>query len=93
MAFVANLFKDIAKSIPILLAKVGTILLFIFTFGLFSGYIIAAVGISPVFLLIPVISMIVMWYKLDEGAFVLILLTAIAVFFPEVLGRLFSMLL
>lgn len=85
MAFVANLFNGIIKAIPSLVAKIGTVLLLIFTIGLVAGYAIAIAGITPFIFLIPVAAMFVMWYRLDEGVLVLIILTALVLFFPEVL--------
>jgi uncharacterized protein YacL len=84
MGQVANFFSRIIKSIPVLLAKVGTIILLIFTAGLFTGYLIAVLHLSPILLAVPVISMFVMWYKLDEGVLVLLLLGTIVIFFPQV---------
>jgi len=90
MTWVANFFNNVLKSIPVLLAKVGTVLLFIFTAGLLGGYFVAIAGINPLIFLIPVVAMVVMWYKLDEGVLVLLLLTLVVVFFPEVVNSLFS---
>jgi hypothetical protein len=90
---VASFFNGIFKAIPVLLVKAGTVLLLIFTIGMFSGYFIATLGLSPLIFLIPVVAMIIMWYKLDEGVFFLILLTILILFFPEVLNGIFSMVI
>jgi len=42
--------------------------------------------------LIPVAAMLVMWYKLDEGALLLILVLLMALF-PDVLNTIFSAIL
>ncbi|MBN2067122.1 MAG: hypothetical protein JW744_01500 [Candidatus Diapherotrites archaeon] len=83
MAVVANFFGKVVKALPVLALKVGTILLLIFTLGLFSGYLVATMQVSPLVFLIPIVAMFVMWYKLDEGVLVLVFLTLLVVFFPE----------
>ena len=93
MAIVANFFGSVLKSIPVLLAKVGTILLLVFTFGMLAGYGIAALDISPIVFFIPVAAMLVMWYRLDEGVFVLLLLAVLFFLFPDLLNGFFSAIL
>ncbi len=90
---VASFFGSMAKAIPVLLLKAGAFLLLLFTLGLFAGYYIAWAGISPTIFLIPLIAMVVMWYKLDEGVFVLVLLTLLVVFFPEAFSSIIHFLL
>ena len=85
MTFVFNLFSQFVKAVPVLVKKIGTVLLLIFTVGLFSGYFISLFSIHPVVLLIPVVTMFVMWYHLDEGVAVLILLVLLVLFFPQVI--------
>jgi len=84
MTIVANIFNNILKSIPILIAKVGTILLLIFTVGMVAGYALATMNVTPFVFLIPVAAMFIMWYKLDEGVFALLILTVLVLFFPEI---------
>ncbi len=84
MTLVYNLMKNIAKGIPVLLAKIGTVFLFLFTIGMFAGYFFATMGYSYFILLVPFVSMAVMWQKLDEGAMVFVALMAIAFLFPEI---------
>ena len=93
MSYVEDFFSRIVKAIPVLVNKIGTVLLFIFTVGLFAGFFLATSSLSPLLLLIPVAAMIVMWYKLDEGFFVLLLLTILVVFFPEFIDGLISALI
>jgi hypothetical protein len=83
MAVVYRLMGGIVKGIPVLLAKVGTILLFVFTLGMLAGYFFAVMGYNQLILLVPIVSMVVMWQKLDEGALAFIALMAMAFFFPE----------
>lgn len=73
----------LAKGVPALLAKIGSVLLFIFTVGMLLGYFFAVQGYNYFVLLIPFVSIAVMWHKLDEGAFVFIVLMVIALLFPE----------
>ena len=90
---VASFFDKILKAIPAILTKIGTILLLIFTVGMIAGYTVFAMSLSPLLFLIPVAAMAVMWYRLDEGVILLILLALLVVFFPELFNNLFSILL
>ena len=85
MAFVAKFFGGIIKAIPVLWLKIGTVLVFLFTLGLAAGYMMAVLQITPLILLIPILSMFVMWYKLDEGVLLLLLLSMVVIFFPGIL--------
>jgi len=84
MSYVLDIASGMTKNLPVLLAKFGTVLLIIFTIGLFAGYFFATAGYNYFILLVPIASIVVMWQKLDEGALVLIALLAIAVLFPEI---------
>ena len=90
--FVANFFNNLVKAIPALVAKIGTILLLLFTVGLVVGYFVATAAITPFVFLIPVAAMFVMWYRLDEGVLVLVLLGLLVVLFPELVNDIFSSL-
>ena len=93
MTVVANFFNRLVKAIPVILLKIGTVLLLIFTVGMIAGYAIATMNVTPVIFLIPILAMLIMWYKLDEGAFVLILLTLLVIFFPDVVNSFVSAIL
>lgn len=93
MSHVENFFSRILKSIPVIATKIGTVLVFLFTIGLVGGYYIATTGTTPTLFLIPLAAMIIMWYKLDEGVFVLILLTILVLFFPEFVDGIISSIL
>jgi hypothetical protein len=84
MTVIYNLMRRVKKTIPALVAKIGTFFLLIFTAGMVSGYFLAVLGYSYFILLVPVAAMAVMWQKLDEGAIVFVVLMATAFFFPEV---------
>tara|TARA_Y100000310_G_scaffold334097_1_gene413028 strand:- start:7486 stop:7728 length:243 start_codon:yes stop_codon:yes gene_type:complete len=71
-------------TIPVLISKVGTFILFLFALGMIVGYFLAQAGYNYFILLVPVVAMAIMWYKLDEGTLVFIMLLAVAFFFPEV---------
>ena len=79
MGFVKEFIDGVKKAIPGIAAKIGTFLLFIFALGMFFGYFIVAQK-GAIYLLVPIISMAVMYYKLDEGTAVFLLLMALAVF-------------
>ncbi len=85
MSFVVDTGKGIVNAVPVIIAKIGTVLLFIFSMGLITGYMIAFYHISPLFLFIPFVAMIVMWKKLDEGVLALIILIILAAFFSDML--------
>ena len=89
---VASFFDKILKTIPILLAKVGTILMLIFTIGMVAGYLVFAMGLTPLIFIIPIAAMFVMWYRLDEGVLLLVLLALLVIFFPDLFNSLFSVI-
>lgn len=84
MGFVNDIITGAKKAIPALAAKVGTVLLFFITIGFFAGFFVAKLGYNWLVLLVPLISMAVMWKKLDEGFLVLILLIVIVWAVPEI---------
>lgn len=73
MGFIGSTIAGLKKAIPWLAAKVGTILLFFFTIGFFAGFFLARQGYNELILIVPIISMLVMWQKLDEGFLVFVL--------------------
>ena len=87
MGVIGNVITGIKKAIPALAAKIGTILLFFITVGFFAGYFVGRLGYNWLVLLVPLISMAVMWKKLDEGFLVLILLIVLVFMLPEVFMR------
>lgn len=93
MGVVAKFLNDLTKAIPVLITKVCTVLLLIFTLGMLLGFAIATANINPAVFLIPVAAMVVMWYKLDEGMLLLVILLLLIFLFPEVLNSLFSTIL
>ncbi|MCX6799240.1 MAG: hypothetical protein NTW59_04055 [Candidatus Diapherotrites archaeon] len=93
MGYVSNFVGGIIKAVPVVLAKIGTIILLIFTVGMFAGYLIASAGISPLLLLVPVIAMVVMWYKLDEGVLFMLLLAIAVLAFPSAVESLLQAIL
>ena len=84
MGIVFNLMKAIKNAIPVIMAKIASTLLFIFAVGMVFGYWLSTIGYASFVLLIPFIAIAVMWYKLDEGALVFIVLMGLALFFPEI---------
>lgn len=93
MSIVAKILNDLTKAIPILITKICTVLLLIFTVGMLAGFAIATANINPAVFLIPAAAMLVMWYKLDEGTLLLLVLVLLVVFFPEALNAIFSAIL
>jgi len=78
MSFINDFIDGAKKAIPAIAAKIGTFLLLIFALGMFFGYYIVAQK-GPIYLLVPLVSMVVMYYKLDEGFLVFAALMAIAI--------------
>ena len=85
MGIVFDFFVGLKRSLPILVHKVATFLLLLFTIGLFLGYLIAVLNISLYWLLIPFMAMIITWYKLDEGILFLIALILVAIYQPSLI--------
>ena len=83
MSRIANLGSGLINQIPLLFAKIGTVLLFILTIGMAAGYFFALSGYSYIILLVPIASMAVMWKKLDEGTLLFVVLLAVIFLFPE----------
>ncbi|MDP6670700.1 MAG: hypothetical protein QGI60_02700 [archaeon] len=83
MSRVANLGSGLINQIPLLFAKIGTVLLFILTIGMAARYFFALSGYSYIILLVPIASMAVMWKKLDEGTLLFVVLLALLFLFPE----------
>ena len=90
---VASFFDKVVKAIPIILTKIGTILMLIFVVGMIAGYLVFVMGLTPAIFLIPILAMFVMWYRLDEGVVLLILLALLVIVFPELFNDLFSFIL
>ncbi len=86
MGFVFDFLQGIAKAIPVLISKIVTVLLGLFTAGLFLGYWLSVAGVPAYYLLLPLGVMALMWYKLDEGFLALLLLVIAAIFYPNALG-------
>jgi len=83
MGLIYSIGHFITSSIPAILAKLGSVMLLVFAAGMFAGYWFAQTGYSTIVLFIPLISILVMWQKLDEGAITFIGLIAVALLFPR----------
>lgn len=86
MGVVFDLILKLAKAVPVLIQKIMTIMLLVFTLGLFIGYSMASAEQAMTVFLIPIVAMLVMWHKLDEGVLVLVLLLIAVFFYPNALG-------
>jgi len=87
MGFVGSAIEGTKKAIPWLAAKIGTVLLFFLTLGFFLGYWLSSQGYNEFVLVLPVIAMLVMWKKLDEGVLLLILFAIFVWIAPEIFMR------
>ena len=80
MSLVYNFFAGLGRLIPAALEKIGAVLLLAFGLGAIFGFVLGYGDKSWLWLFVPFISMIVMWYELDEGTLVFILLMLLAFF-------------
>jgi uncharacterized membrane protein len=83
MGFIGDLIVSAKKAIPVLAAKVASVLLFFLIIGLFIGFWLAKQGYNMWALVLPIIALFVMWQKLDEGFLVLILCAVLLFIAPE----------
>ncbi|MBN1940664.1 MAG: hypothetical protein JW772_00620 [Candidatus Diapherotrites archaeon] len=83
MAVLGNLITGVKKAIPVLAAKVASVLLFFLVVGLFLGFWLARSGYNVFVLVLPLVGLAAMWYKLDEGFLVLILCVILVLVAPE----------
>ncbi len=83
MGFIGDFIDGTKKAIPVLAAKVASILLFFAIIGMFAGFWLANQGYNIWALVLPIIALFVMWQKLDEGFLVLILAAVLLFVAPE----------
>ncbi|MDD5163196.1 MAG: hypothetical protein PHD95_03230 [Candidatus ainarchaeum sp.] len=83
MSFLGDFIAGAKKAIPVLAAKVASVLLFFAIIGMFAGFWLAKQGYSIWALALPIIALFVMWQKLDEGFLVLILGAVLLFVAPE----------
>ncbi|MFH1588755.1 MAG: hypothetical protein ABIA76_05450 [Candidatus Diapherotrites archaeon] len=82
MSIIYNWFKKITDAIPVLLRRIGAILIFFAVLGTALGYFIALNQLSPLWLIGLPISMVAMWNDLDQGFLVLVLFLVALFTFP-----------
>lgn len=85
MSLFYQVFKGIVDMIPVVIRKIGSILLVFFTLGALFGYYIAFNQGSPLFFLLLGASVVIMWKNLDEGILALSLVLIIGLLFPNIL--------
>jgi hypothetical protein len=85
MSFFYNIGKSVVDSIPVVLRKVGTVLLFFVLVGALLGFWLASSGLSFLWVLALLIVMVVMWRDLDEGVLALVLYLILLFTFPTIL--------
>ncbi|MDD5148582.1 MAG: hypothetical protein PHH08_03920 [Candidatus ainarchaeum sp.] len=83
MGVLGSIIGGIKKAIPVLAAKVASILLFFIIIGLFIGFWLARQGYNIWVLALPIVALFVMWQKLDEGFLVLVLAAVLVFLAPE----------
>ncbi len=88
MSFVYKIGKGLIDSIPVFVRKVGTVLMFIFTIGLFMGFFLGGASLNPIILIGPLVAMAIMWQDLDLGLLVFIIFLIIVFVMPELIPRL-----
>ncbi|MFH0922823.1 MAG: hypothetical protein V1811_02075 [Candidatus Micrarchaeota archaeon] len=80
-----DFFKGIINSIPVLIRKTGTVVLFFGFIGMLLGYYIATANLSLLFMALPVLVMAIMWNDLDHGILALIAYFVLLFFYPSLL--------
>jgi hypothetical protein len=85
MSFIYDLGKKITETIPVLVRRIGAVLLFFAFLGSVLGFIIGVNGLNVIWLAGIPISMIVMWNDLDQGVLVLVLYLILFWSFPAIL--------
>ena len=79
MGKINDFFAGVKKAIPEIAKKIGAFLLAVFFIGMLFGYFIAGKGPDAwLWLLFVPISIIITWYKLDEGMLVFLLILVAA---------------
>lgn len=85
MGWAFDFFNGIAKSIPAIARRLGSVLLFFFLLGSLFGYYVVVMQMSPLWLLATPLAIAVMWRDLDDGFFLFLLLMALAFFYPTLI--------
>lgn len=83
MSIIYRFVKGITSAIPVILAKLGAVMLFFIGLGMLLGYYFGTGETHWWVLFIPFVAMAVMWRDLDEGVLVLLLLILVAFFVPD----------
>ncbi len=83
MSLIYEIGKGITDSIPALAAKIGTILVLFFFFGMLLGYWAGGLGLSPIIFLGLLAVMAILWDNLDVGTILFFGFIAVLVFFPS----------
>ena len=76
--------KGVVQGIPVLIRKIGCVFLFVYWMGMISGYLLAAGSYNPLVIAMPFFGLLVMWYDLDQGILVLLLMAVAVWVFPEI---------
>jgi hypothetical protein len=76
--------KGVVKGIPVIIRKIGCVFLFVYWLGMISGFLLASGNYNPLVLAMPFLGLLVMWYDLDQGLLVLLLMAVAVWAFPEV---------
>lgn len=85
MGWAFEFFNSIAKTIPAIARRLGSVMLFFFLLGSLFGYYVVAMQMNPLWLLATPLSIAVMWRDLDDGFFFFLVLVALAVFYPTLI--------
>ncbi len=80
-----NFFKGIVNGIPIILARIGSILITFFFMGALFGYYLYMTQMSILYFIILALTIPIMWRNLDQGVLLFILVLIIPWIFPGII--------
>ncbi|MFH1240141.1 MAG: hypothetical protein V1672_02895 [Candidatus Diapherotrites archaeon] len=85
MSLFYNFFKGIIDGIPVLLRKIGSVLIMFFFIGALFGYYLSMTQTSVFYFLLMGLAIPVMWRDLDQGILLFILVLILPWVFPGII--------
>ena len=82
MSIFYNFFKKLVEGIPVLLGKIGSILITFFFIGALFGYYLYMTQMSMLYFVLLGLTIPIMWKNLDQGVLLFILVLIIPWVFP-----------
>ena len=82
MGIFYNFFKGVVDGIPVLLRKIGSVLIAFFFIGTLFGYYLYMTQMSVIYFILLALTIPVMWRDLDQGVLLFIVVLMIPWIFP-----------